>query len=111
MGILVKGEITITKGFKTWKEMVKQTRRLENSMGDGRKKIETNEKQSSVVQKRSCYASTFIKKGSKIKKEMIIPLRPCIKNSYSPDKILLLINKKAKKNIKAGECIKRNLVH
>ena len=22
MGILVKGEITITKGFKTWKEMV-----------------------------------------------------------------------------------------
>ena len=22
MGILIKGEITITKGFKTWKEMV-----------------------------------------------------------------------------------------
>ena len=64
-----------------------------------------------TVQKRSCYANTFIKKGSKIKRKMIIPLRPCIKNSYSPDKILLLINKKAKKNIKAGECIKKNLVH
>ena len=46
-----------------------------------------------------------------IKRKMIIPLRPCIKNSYSADKILLLINKKAKKNIKIGECIKRNSVH
>ncbi len=95
----------------TWREMVKQTRKLERAMGDGNKKIELNEKQSSIVQKRSCYANTFIKKGSIIKRKMIIPLRPCIKNSYSPDKILLLINKKAKKNIKAGECIKKNLVH
>ena len=97
--------------FKTWKEMVKQTRRLENSMGNGVKKIEQNEKQSSIVQKRAYYAKFFIKKGSKIKKDMIIPLRPCMKNSISPDKISQIINKKAKKNIKLGECIKKNIIH
>ena len=40
----------------TWKDMVIQTRILEKSMGDGRKKIEDNEKQSSIIQRRSIRA-------------------------------------------------------
>ena len=96
--------------FKTWKEMVKQTRRLEQAMGSGIKKIEDNEKFSSIIQKRAYYAKSFIKKGSKIKREMIIPLRPCVKNSISPDKFNQIVNKTAKKNIKIGECIKKNII-
>ena len=96
--------------FKTWKEMVDQTRRLEKAMGSGVKKIEGNEKLSSIIQKRAYYAKSFIKKGSKIKQGMIIPLRPCMKNSISPDKFTQIVNKTAKRNIKIGECIKKNFI-
>ena len=97
--------------IKTWKEMVKETRRIEKALGDGIKKIEKNEISTSVVQKRAFYAFSEIKKGQKIKRDMLIPLRPCVKNSYSPDQLSTLIKKKSIKNIKAGECITKNLVH
>ena len=53
----------------------------------------------------------FIRLKSKIKIDKIIPLSPCMKISISPDKISQIINKKAKKNIKLGECIKKNIIH
>ena len=40
---------------KTWKEMVEQTMLLYEALGDGEKKIEENEKDSSVVQRRAIY--------------------------------------------------------
>ena len=43
--------------------------------------------------------------------EKIIPLRPYLKESVSPDKDSLIINKRAKIKIKKGECIKKNLIH
>jgi N-acetylneuraminate synthase len=97
--------------FNTWKEMVTETRKLEKALGDGQKKIEINEIQSSKVQKRSFYCIQNIPKGSKIKKNMIFPLRPVLKNSFPPDQINLLLNKKTKKSFKAGECIKKNHIH
>ena len=45
--------------------------------------------------------------GTKIKKEMIFPLRPVLNNSFAPDKIKLILNKKTKKFLKSGECIKK----
>ena len=33
MAIIVKGEITITKGFDTWKSMVKQNKHRMDEMG------------------------------------------------------------------------------
>ena len=97
--------------FKTWKEMIRETRKLEQALGSGQKKIEINEIQSSKVQKRSFYCVQNIPKGTKIKKNMIFPLRPVLKNSILPDQINSLLNKKTKKSLKAGECIKKNHIH
>ena len=91
--------------------MVDETRRLEKSLGDGIKKVENNEKLTVFIQRRSYYAYTEIKKGEKITYEKIIPLRPFLKNSISPDKDNKIIGKKALRKIKKGECIKRNLIH
>lgn len=96
--------------FKTWKEMVINTRRLERALGDGRKKIEKNEYKSSKVQKRSFYAKINIPKGEKIKKNMVIPLRPDLKDSFKANEIKNLLSKKTRKKINAGECIKKNYV-
>jgi sialic acid synthase SpsE len=90
--------------FNTWKKMVDETRLLENALGDGIKKIEKNELQSCLVQKRAIYALKNIKKGENFKNKITV-LRPAIKNYLAADKFAWLKNKSAKKNIKRGECI------
>ncbi len=90
--------------FNTWKTMVSETRVLEKALGDGIKKIEKNENQSSLVQKRSIYAINSIKKNQSFRNNIIV-LRPALKNHLPADKFSWLKNKKAKKNIKKGECI------
>ena len=90
--------------FNTWKLMVDETRILEKTLGDGIKKIEKNEIQSSLVQKRSIYAINDIKKDKSFKNNITV-LRPALKNHLPANKFSWLKNKKAKKNIKKGECI------
>lgn len=97
--------------FETWRDMIKETRRLENSLGNGIKEVEKNEKFTSHIQRRSFYALKTIPQGKKISLKSIFPLRPFLKNSFSPDQEKILIGKKAKKTIKLNECIKKNLVH
>jgi len=88
---------------KTWEKMVNETRILENALGDGIKKIEKNEKKSIIVQRRSIRAKKEIKKGSLIKKSMLINLRPITNNGISPYKIDKILNKRTKVNIRAQE--------
>tara|TARA_B100000989_G_scaffold298858_1_gene290525 strand:- start:4706 stop:5773 length:1068 start_codon:yes stop_codon:yes gene_type:complete len=90
---------------KTWKEMVDNTRILEKAMGGKTKKIEDNEKESSIVQRRSIRASVDIKKGEKITKKMLCFLRPCPKNALNPYEEKKILNKISKKKIIKGECI------
>jgi len=96
--------------YNTWKTMVDDTRILEKTLGDGIKKIEKNEIQSSLVQKRSVYAINDIKKNQVFKNNITV-LRPALKNHLPANKFAWLKNKKAKKNIKKGECIKLEKVN
>tara|TARA_B100000787_G_C16193475_1_gene299080 strand:+ start:727 stop:1800 length:1074 start_codon:yes stop_codon:yes gene_type:complete len=89
----------------TWKMMVKETRRLELALGDGLKKIEKNEKETFLVQRRCVRANQNIKKGTILKKKMLIALRPNVNKSVQPDKIYDVINKKINKNIQLGEAL------
>ena len=65
-----------------WKQMVKSSRELELSMGDGKKKIEKNEKQSVIVQRRGAWLIKDKKKNEKLNRRPVF-LRPCPKNSIS----------------------------
>jgi len=90
---------------KTWREMVDRSRELEMALGTDLKKIEKNELETVIVQRRSLHANKFIKKGSKINKNDIINLRPCLKGSINPYEFGLVKNKILKKNIEKGEII------
>tara|TARA_Y100000590_G_scaffold304317_1_gene343132 strand:+ start:3208 stop:4272 length:1065 start_codon:yes stop_codon:yes gene_type:complete len=90
---------------KTWKNMVLETRKLENSLGDGFKKVEKNEKQSIIVQRRGIRAKKKLFKGNKIKKEMLVYLRPCPKNALNPYEKNKILGKTLIKNIEEGEII------
>ena len=50
---------------KSWKSMIISSRRLENSLGDGLKKVEDNEKETVILQRRSIRAKREIKRGKK----------------------------------------------
>ncbi len=91
---------------KSWREMVLATRDLESAMGDGVKKIEKNELQSVIVQRRSIRANQSLKKGTIIKESMLDYLRPWPKGSLKPSEKNKIINKRLRKDIKFHEIIK-----
>tara|TARA_A100001015_G_C15026906_1_gene731013 strand:+ start:1314 stop:2378 length:1065 start_codon:yes stop_codon:yes gene_type:complete len=90
---------------KTWKDMVLETRNLEKCLGDGIKRIESNEKQSVMVQRRAIRANRLIRKGEVISKKDLTCLRPCPRNALPPFKKKVVIKKKAKRNILKGDII------
>jgi N-acetylneuraminate synthase len=90
---------------KTWKAMVDETRMLENSLGDGHKKIEQNEEDAVIVQRRSIRAAKNLFKNEKIKESSLIFLRPAPKNSLAPYEKRKILNKTLKKDITKGDLI------
>jgi len=90
---------------KTWRNMVNKVRKLEVALGDGKKKIEKNEKQTSVLQRRSVMVNKDKKKGSIIKKNDLIFLRPNLSKSYQPYEYYKIVGKKLKRNKYKNEAI------
>ena len=91
--------------FSTWKEMVDQTRILEKTMGDGIKKIEKNEKQSVIVQRRGAWLTKDVKKNENLTKDKIIFLRPCPRNSIDIFDINKFIGRKFRYNMSKNSLI------
>jgi len=90
---------------KTWKQMVEETRILENSLGSGYKKVEKNENQSVIVQRRSIRAKEKSFKGEVVKEQMLTYLRPCPPGALNPYEKKKIINKTLSRNIPKGDVI------
>ena len=90
---------------KTWKQMVEETRILENSLGNGYKKVEKNENQSVIVQRRSIRAKDKSFKGEVVKEHMLTYLRPCPPGALNPYEKKKIINKTLSRNIPKGDVI------
>ena len=69
---------------KLWRNMVEDTRILESCLGDGIKKVEANEVEAQVVQRRALRFKNELKKGHQISEKDLISLRPCPKNGLTP---------------------------
>jgi len=67
-----------------WRKMVDDTRLLERSLGDGIKKVEINEIQSRIVQRRALRFASNLLEGHTIRKEDFVALRPIPNNGISP---------------------------
>lgn len=91
---------------KSWKEMVEATQELENALGNGIKKIEDNEQQTAVVQRRSIRLTTDLLAGTKIEKTHLTVLRPCPEDGLPPYFMDDVIGKTLAKDIKNGEHIR-----
>lgn len=92
--------------FKTWKDMVDRTRELEKSLGSEIKKIEDNEIETVVLQRRAIRANKDLSAGDIIKESDLVFLRPCPNEALPPYELEKIIGKKIIEPIKSGDCLK-----
>jgi N-acetylneuraminate synthase len=90
----------------TWRDMVDRTRELELAMGFGVKKVEENELETVVVQRRSLRATSNFKAGHVIKDGDFVPLRPCPRDAISPAEAQALIGRKLSVDFVKGNYVR-----
>ncbi len=91
---------------KTWREMVDRSRELELSLGTGIKKVEENEKDTVIVQRRSLRAKIDLKPGDTLSAENLEALRPCPTDALPPYQMKNIVGKKLSKAVIAGDIIR-----
>ena len=89
----------------TWTEMVDRTRELELSLGSKIKKVEENEKDTVVLQRRAIRAKYNLCAGAVINRKDIEVLRPCPQDALPPYEIQNITGKILINDIVSGECI------
>ncbi len=88
---------------KTWREMVDRTRELERALGSPDKRVNENEKETVIVQRRCLRAARKIGAGEVLTREMIAVLRPATPGAIMPYEISAVIGTRALNDIPAGK--------
>jgi sialic acid synthase SpsE len=91
---------------KSWREMVDRSRELECALGSEYKKVEDNEKNTIIVQRRSYRATRNIDVGETLKLEDTVPLRPAPNDAISVS--TKVSGKKVNRKILKGDYLKVN---
>lgn len=91
---------------KTWREMVDATRLLEQSLGSTLKKVEENEIDTLVLQRRAIRILKDIQIGEVLTFENVQFQRPCPKDAIHPNEIDKLLGKKIVKNVASGDYLR-----
>ena len=91
----------------SWRQMVERSRELQAALGDGIKRIEGNERDTRILQRRAVRASKELKEGNVLSKANLAVLRPCPENGFPPHMIESLIGKRVNRTISKGELLTR----
>lgn len=92
---------------QAWKRMVEESMNLYYALGDGIKKVETNEQSSRLVQQRSCYYVHDLEAGHVVVSEDLFPVRPICENGYFPYEEDLIIGQKLRCAVKADTPVQK----
>jgi len=88
---------------RAWREMVDRTRELENALGNGIKKVEKNESNTVIVQRRSIRLVRDMAAGEVIHKEDLEVLRPCPADGLPPYRMGEVLDKKLRRAKARGQ--------
>ncbi|HLO75194.1 MAG TPA: N-acetylneuraminate synthase family protein [Magnetospirillum sp.] len=88
---------------RTWAEMVKRSRELEEALGDGVKRVESNERDTVIIQRRALRAKGELAAGHRLAAGDLEPLRPCPPGSIEPYRLDDLIGRTLNRTLAAGE--------
>jgi N-acetylneuraminate synthase len=86
-----------------WREMVDRTRELEAALGDGVKRVEANEVDTVVVQRRALHARRDLAVGDTIDDDDLIALRPCPQGAVTPVERAHVVGRTVARPIAEGE--------
>lgn len=89
----------------TWRAMVDSTRELELALGDGVKRIERNEQEAVIVQRRAMRAKRDLLAETVIRDIDFEALRPCPVDAISPFEFPAVMGRKIKSNLQKGDYI------
>ncbi len=78
------------------------------AIGDGVKRLEGNEQNTVIVQRRAVRASRDLKSGHRLEMNDLAVLRPCPIDALPPYRISEVLNHTLKRNVLAGDCIRIN---
>ncbi|MCB5363033.1 N-acetylneuraminate synthase family protein [Pusillimonas sp. CC-YST705] len=87
---------------KTWRDMVDSVRELEAALGDGIKRIESNELETVVIQRRALRLTRDIQAGEVLCSNDLEALRPCPEGAITPMDDLKVIGRKILQDKKKG---------
>ncbi|NMA13411.1 MAG: N-acetylneuraminate synthase [Chloroflexi bacterium] len=90
---------------RSWEEMVVNARQLEAALGTDEKKVNDNEAETVIIQRRCLRAARDLQAGEKLTREMIAVLRPAPAEAIKPHEINTVVGKTLKKNIPFGEIL------
>lgn len=90
-----------------WREMVDRTRDLESAMGDGIKRVEANEKETVVIQRRCLRAARDIPEKTVIAEEDLEALRPAPRDGIMPHELEEIVGRKLNRALRRGDYPKR----
>lgn len=92
---------------QTWREMVDRTRELELALGSGIKKVEENEQDTVVLQRRALRATKDLPVGHIIQASDFLPLRPCPHDAISPFELNIVTGKVLQRPIETGDYLRK----
>lgn len=87
----------------TWRSMVNATRELELSFGDGIKRVEQNELETVIIQRRSLRMKQALAAGTVLAADHLEALRPCPEDAVPPSALEEVVGKRLIVNKAAGK--------
>lgn len=87
---------------RSWSDMVQATRELEAALGVGIKKVESNELDTVVLQRRAIRASKDLAEGHVLTRDDLTVLRPCPKDAIQPYEIENILGRPVSRFISKG---------
>jgi N-acetylneuraminate synthase len=91
---------------RTWREMVAATRQLEAALGDGVKRVEPNEQETVVVQRRALRLRADTPAGRPLTEEDLEALRPCPPEAVDPRHVAEVVGRVLKTPGRTGDAVK-----
>jgi len=92
---------------KSWREMVDRANEVYQSLGNGLKRIEGNEQETAIVQRRGLCFTQDLSMGHIIVASDLFPLRPLNSDGIPPYDIETLVGKKLNRQVTADDYIRR----
>ena len=91
---------------QTWRKMMDRANELYLALGDGQKRIEGNEENTAIVQRRGLRFTKDLTKGHVLEKEDLFPLRPRNKDGIPPYEKNDILGRRLTRDVEADDYIR-----